>query len=88
MTRPTTLLLIVVVVLVTFASWQAVVMRAQDEKLSALTSDASVAKERIASASFERQQKCSAQAHKEFTQSGYKDNDPLASYQNHYRALL
>lgn len=88
MTRPTTLLLIVVVALVALASWQAMVIRAQDEKLSTLASDASAAKERIASASFERQQKCSAQARKEFMQSGFKDNDPLASYQNHYNVKL
>ena len=88
MTRPTTLLLIVIVTLVALAFWQATVMRAQDEKLSTLTLDASAAKERIASASFERQQKCYAQARKAFMQSGFKDNDPLASYQNHYNVKL
>jgi hypothetical protein len=88
MTRQTTLLLIAVVALVALVSWQATVIRAQDEKLSSLASDASAVKERIASALFERQQKCSAQARKEFIQSGFKDNDPLASYQNHYNEKL
>ena len=63
--------LVIALALAALSYHQAEIIRVQQRQLAALESDASAAKERIASASFERQQRCSEQASKTFARMGF-----------------